>query len=250
MEQFKRRNLVLRKEYMKQTILVSKKGDEMYLKRQYMSINRRLVFSFVLICLIVEIGLCSYILDWRTIDNCGGTRSECRAVEGFASNAGDVNNFGGYFKAWGRYGQGVYGRADGNDGYGVCGHASGDEAKGAYSYVPGVNGRGVQSRGQEYDFYAQEPGTNYGARSSIRWKRNIQPTANPLDKILQLRGVYFSWDAEHGGDHDVGMIAEEVGKVLPEIVQYEQDGIYTRGMDYSKLTPLLVEAVKVLKVGG
>jgi len=45
----------------------------------------------------------------------------------------------------------------------------------------------------------------------------------------------------------VGMIAEEVGQVLPEIVQYEEDGIYTSGMDYSKLTPLLVEAVKALK---
>jgi ppGpp synthetase/RelA/SpoT-type nucleotidyltranferase len=44
----------------------------------------------------------------------------------------------------------------------------------------------------------------------------------------------------------VGMIAEEVGEVLPEIVSYEPDGTYTSGMDYSRLTPLLVEAVKVL----
>ena len=43
------------------------------------------------------------------------------------------------------------------------------------------------------------------------------------------------------------MIAEEVGEVLPEIVVYEQDSKYTSGMDYSKLTPLLVEAVKALK---
>jgi len=65
---------------------------------------------------------------------------------------------------------------------------------------------------------------------------------------MKLRGVYFKWDAEHGGHHDVGMIAEEVGEVLPEIVEYEEDGKYTSGMDYSKLTPLLVEAVKALKV--
>jgi hypothetical protein len=43
------------------------------------------------------------------------------------------------------------------------------------------------------------------------------------------------------------MIAEEVGKVLPEIVDYEENGIDAVGMDYSKLTPLLVEAVKTLK---
>jgi len=43
------------------------------------------------------------------------------------------------------------------------------------------------------------------------------------------------------------MIAEEVGAVLPEIVQYEENGVDAMGMDYSKLTPLLVEAVKALK---
>ncbi len=40
---------------------------------------------------------------------------------------------------------------------------------------------------------------------------------------------------------------EEVGEVLPEIVQYEENGIDATGMDYSKLAPLLVEAVKALK---
>ena len=42
------------------------------------------------------------------------------------------------------------------------------------------------------------------------------------------------------------MIAEEVGAVLPEIVNYEENGIDANGMDYSKLTPLLVEAIKEL----
>jgi len=44
------------------------------------------------------------------------------------------------------------------------------------------------------------------------------------------------------------MVAEEVGEVLPDIVVYEEDGEYATGMDYSKLTPLLVEAIKSLKV--
>jgi hypothetical protein len=43
------------------------------------------------------------------------------------------------------------------------------------------------------------------------------------------------------------MIAEEVGRVLPEIVRYEENGVDATGMDYSRLTPLLVEAVKALK---
>ncbi|UCG58895.1 MAG: hypothetical protein JSU70_05150, partial [Phycisphaerales bacterium] len=56
------------------------------------------------------------------------------------------------------------------------------------------------------------------------------------------------WDEEHGGQHAVGMIAEEVGAVLPEIVSYEENGVDATGMDYSKLTPLLVEAVKELSI--
>ena len=68
-----------------------------------------------------------------------------------------------------------------------------------------------------------------------------------LGKLSELRGVYFDWDEEYGGKHSVGMIAEEVGKVLPEIVIYEENGIDAKGMDYSKITPLLVEAIKELK---
>ena len=45
----------------------------------------------------------------------------------------------------------------------------------------------------------------------------------------------------------MGMKTEEVGEVIPEIVQYEENGIDATGMDYSKLTSLLVEAVKALK---
>jgi hypothetical protein len=72
--------------------------------------------------------------------------------------------------------------------------------------------------------------------------------SDPLAKLAQLRGVYFDWDEEHGGQHDLGMIAEEVGAVLPEIVNYEENGIDAIGMDYSKMTPLLVEAVNALRV--
>ncbi|MCA9293612.1 MAG: tail fiber domain-containing protein [Phycisphaerales bacterium] len=49
-------------------------------------------------------------------------------------------------------------------------------------------------------------------------KSNIRNIDGSLDKIAQLRGVYFDWDHEHGGAHDMGFIAEEVGAALPEIV--------------------------------
>lgn len=105
----------------------------------------------------------------------------------------------------------------------------------------------VYGHGETYDFYAAGPGTNYGSPSSKRWKSDIRNIDNSIDKISHLRGVYFNWDEQHGGKHDVGFIAEEVGLVLPEIVIYEGNGIDASGMDYSKITPLLVEATNAIR---
>lgn len=78
--------------------------------------------------------------------------------------------------------------------------------------------------------------------SSRRWKDNIQPLERALDKVLRLRGVTFDWKAD--GKHDIGMIAEEVGEVIPEVVAYEENGKDAKSLDYARLTAVLVEAVK------
>ena len=78
--------------------------------------------------------------------------------------------------------------------------------------------------------------------SSRRWKTNIQPLQNALNKVAQLRGV--SYDLKDSGKHEIGVIAEEVGKVVPEVVSFEDNGKDARGVDYSRLTALLIEAVK------
>ena len=78
--------------------------------------------------------------------------------------------------------------------------------------------------------------------SSRRWKSNIHTLQGALGKVQKLRGVEYTYTAN--GHHDVGMIAEEVGKVVPEVVSYEPDGKDARGIDYARLTALLVEAVK------
>ena len=78
--------------------------------------------------------------------------------------------------------------------------------------------------------------------SSRRWKNNIQPLNNALGMVEQLRGV--SYDLKDSGKHEIGVIAEEVGEVVPEVVSYEQNGKDARGVDYSRLTALLIEAVK------
>ena len=63
-----------------------------------------------------------------------------------------------------------------------------------------------------------------------------------LEKVEQLRGV--SYDLKANGKHEVGVIAEEVGAVVPEVVSYEANGKDARGVDYSRLTALLIEATK------
>jgi trimeric autotransporter adhesin len=78
--------------------------------------------------------------------------------------------------------------------------------------------------------------------SSRRWKKNIQTLPDALAKVEQLRGV--SYDLKDSGKHEIGVIAEEVGTVVPEVVSYETNGKDAKGVDYSRLTALLIEAVK------
>ena len=81
--------------------------------------------------------------------------------------------------------------------------------------------------------------------SSRRWKTNITPIDDALAKVLKLQGVTFDWKAN--GKHDLGLIAEEVGEVVPEVVAYEVNGIDAKSVDYARLTALLIEAVKELQ---
>jgi len=83
---------------------------------------------------------------------------------------------------------------------------------------------------------------NWVQYSSRRWKTNIRPLTDALGKVERLRGV--SYDLKSSGQHQIGVIAEEVGEVVPEVVSYEENGKDARGVDYSRLTALLIEAVK------
>ncbi len=78
--------------------------------------------------------------------------------------------------------------------------------------------------------------------SSKRWKENIAPLNNSLDKIMQLQGVSFNWKAD--GKYDIGLIAEDAGKIVPEAVEYEENGIDAKSVDYNKIVPLLIESAK------
>ena len=91
--------------------------------------------------------------------------------------------------------------------------------------------------------------------SDERLKENITTIEDALDKVNAIRGVEFDWKADHiksrGGEdgyfvrkHDVGILAQDVKKVCPEVVAEKEDG--TLGVKYEKLIGLLVQAINEL----
>jgi hypothetical protein len=81
--------------------------------------------------------------------------------------------------------------------------------------------------------------------SSKRFKENVQNITNPLETVKQLQGVTYNWI--ESGKGDIGFIAEEMEKVIPVLVEKSEDGV-VQGMNYGKLTALLVEVVKAQQV--
>jgi hypothetical protein len=82
--------------------------------------------------------------------------------------------------------------------------------------------------------------------SDARWKENIEDIGDALHKISQLRGVSFDWiEPSRGGGRQIGVIAQEVEDVFPEVVHTDGQGY--KSVEYNKLVAPLIEAVKELK---
>lgn len=120
---------------------------------------------------------------------------------------------------------------------------------------------GVSPNGQYYGIWVDAGSTGYAAyfngdvrttgtylSSDLRMKKNIEAIKSPLEKILELNGVSFDWDAEafpdkgFGKEHQIGLIAQDVEKVFPELVKEDMDGY--KAVSYEKLVPVLIEATK------
>jgi hypothetical protein len=87
--------------------------------------------------------------------------------------------------------------------------------------------------------------------SDIRLKENIQPIENALHKVSLISGNTFDWKSDpeltilHGFEgRDVGVIAQEIESILPEVVTTRDSGY--KAVKYEKLVPLLIEAIKEL----
>ena len=85
---------------------------------------------------------------------------------------------------------------------------------------------------------------NFNTTSDVRLKDNIRTFESAMDVVSQLRGVRFAW--KETGVETVGLIAQEVEKVLPELIGTNADtGL--KSVSYSNMVAVLIEAVKELK---
>jgi phage-related tail fiber protein len=97
-------------------------------------------------------------------------------------------------------------------------------------------------------------GGNVTAYSDPRLKENFKVIANPISILKQLDGGTFDWKSGiahtsfKAGKHDYGILADQVEAVMPEIVtdSVQIDGDVYKTVDYSKIVPVLIEAIKAL----
>ena len=122
------------------------------------------------------------------------------------------------------------------------------------SYQVGSFGVGTAASGTSGEIRATNNITAYYS-SDIRLKENIINITNPIDKVMKLNGVSFDWTEDYikqyGGEDgffirkkNLGLIAQEVEKVLPELVATREDGYLAIKQDNTGLIALLVEVVK------
>lgn len=95
-------------------------------------------------------------------------------------------------------------------------------------------------------------GSNLACPSDIRYKKNIRPLVNSLQNIQRMQGVRYDWKREEFPEKNfsrksqIGFIAQEIEKIFPEMVITDNKGY--KSLDYARLTPVLVEALKELSL--
>ena len=79
-------------------------------------------------------------------------------------------------------------------------------------------------------------------------KKNITTIDNALDKVLEMRGVYFNWidEQKYGNDQQIGFIAQELNEICPQLVSSNGGGVLH--VNYSQTTAILVEAIKAQNI--
>jgi len=112
-----------------------------------------------------------------------------------------------------------------------------DKSNTAYYFDGGNTGDSIRVAGDVVAYYS----------SDERLKDNIKPIENALEKVNAISGVTFEWNEKSHkttGKKDIGVVAQEIEAVLPELVETRTNGY--KAVDYQKLTAVLIESVKEL----
>ena len=121
------------------------------------------------------------------------------------------------------------------------------------NYFKGQVGIGVTSVSSSYKLYVSGniycTGTLYQS-SDLRFKRDVHTIDSALEKVLRLRGIQYQWNQEEFTDQNfsegkqLGLIAQEVESVCPELVNTDAEGY--KSVHYNGMVPVLVETIKEL----
>ena len=190
-------------------------------------------------------------------------------ASGSGSSTGGATNYGasatssgnGYSTSYKNTNYGVYAAASGNYAYNYAVRAA---ASGTNSTNYGIYASGSTYAGYfDGAVYVKGSITYTGSCTSSdeRLKKNVQQLGGALDKVLKLRGVSYYWKNadelkampntmeddstlhyEFNDKKQIGVIAQEIETILPELVSTDNNGY--KAVDYSKLTPVLIEAMK------
>ncbi len=95
----------------------------------------------------------------------------------------------------------------------------------------GVSGDGTVARSNAWNTF-----------SDRRWKTNFKKIENALGKLNQINGYYYNWKDKKDQSLQIGVIAQEIEAVLPEIVNTDKNGY--KSVDYSKISALLIQVAK------
>ena len=85
------------------------------------------------------------------------------------------------------------------------------------------------------------------AFSDKRLKTDISNIENGLDKVMQMQGVQYKRNDVENAQQQIGVLAQDMEAILPEVVLTADDEMQTKSVDYGKITAVLIEAIKELK---
>ena len=196
----------------------------------------------------------AFVIDALSLATTGQTRAlngttlseQSIAVAGIAWPDNGLGGIGGSFETTGEGGVGAiaYSAANAGTGHGLNVVANSPDGVAGW-FLNQASGQllsGNTPAGEVFRVDGDGTVTAFGYNngSSRRYKTNVADLDGGLAAVARLRGVSFEWKAT--GKRDIGFIAEEVASVVPEVVAFDDHG--AQGVDYARLTALLVEAIQ------